>query len=251
MRKFLLQKCRGRNAYRGIGLGIVVSFAQSGRERVRFARGSSSVVLKRTLNADPGFGNITFIVNARKGQIINFSVEGAKGIFVDLSVPKAQDPELQSETGEPNEYQVVKTGEHYITVVNHTGKKASFILRLQISGSPKPASKGKPPVKKAAANIQRIRLPKGEQVADLKGTLGPKQSKKYVAYVLKGNMITIVPQGNLSSHIRVRLNGKEFDFRNSTATNHQTQSKDHIIEIYNTANQNTPYHFWIGFSQHG
>lgn len=228
-----------------------VSFAQSGRERVRFTRGSNSAVLNRTLSADVGTGNITFIVNANKGQIMKFSVAGARGISVSLDVPKAHDPELQSEAGKSNEYKVVKSGEHYITVVNHTGIKAPFTLKLQILDAPKSSSKGRTPAKKAAASVQQIRLAKGEQVADLKGTLGPKQSKKYAAYVLKGNMITIVPQNNLSSSIRVRLNGKEFDFRDSTSTNHQTQSRNHIIEIYNTASQKIPYHFNVGFSQHG
>ncbi len=36
-----------------------------------------------------------------------------------------------------------------------------------------------------------------------------------------------------------------------TGTNYQTQSKYHIIEIYKTANTNTPLHFNTVFSQHG
>lgn len=113
-----------------IGLFAFVSSARDGRERVRFARGATSTVLKRTLSADDGV--ITFVVNARKGQRMHFTVEGAEDIGVSLSVPGAQDAELESGTGEPNEYRIVKTGDHYITVVNRTGKKANITLRLGI-----------------------------------------------------------------------------------------------------------------------
>ena len=76
MRKFLLQSVVVAML---IGVFASVSFAQSGRERVRFARGATSVVLKRSLSAEVGRGNITFIVNASKGQIMTFSVDGAEG----------------------------------------------------------------------------------------------------------------------------------------------------------------------------
>ena len=64
----------------------LISFAQDGRERVRFARAQLRLTLKRTLSADSGV--ITFIVNARKGQIMNFTVDGAEDIGVSLSVPR-------------------------------------------------------------------------------------------------------------------------------------------------------------------
>lgn len=103
----------------------------------------------------------------------------------------------------------------------------------------------------AKTGVERIQLPKGEQVAVISGTLGAKQSKKYTAYVIKGNLICIVPSGNLSSNIRARLDGKEFDFRDSTCAEHQKQTKDHTIEIYNTGNDNTQFQFDVGFSEHG
>ena len=98
---------------------------------------------------------------------------------------------------------------------------------------------------------ERIQLPKGEQVAVLSGTLGAKQSKKYVAYVIKGNLICIVPSDDLNANIKARLDGKEFDFRDSTCTEHQTQTKDHTIEIYNSGSGNSPFQLDVGFSEHG
>lgn len=100
-------------------------------------------------------------------------------------------------------------------------------------------------------DAERIQLPKGEQVAVISGTLGANESKKYVAYVIKGNLICIVPSEELNANIKARLDGREFDFRDSTCTEHQGQTKDHTIEIYNSGSETNSFQFDVGFSEHG
>lgn len=156
-----------------------------GRERVRFAPKTSSIVLKRTLSADVGTGNTTFIVNASKGQLMKFDVQGPKGIYVDLSVPKAHDPELQSESGKSNEYKVVKSGEHYITVVNRTGKKAPFTLTLQILTSAQATAQAQ------AKALKRIDWMKEGRSLVWEAEVGAKKSRDYVFYARKGQKLTL------------------------------------------------------------
>lgn len=117
--------------------------------------------------------------------------------------------------------------------------------------TPKPSTETPKTSPSNETQAERIQLPKGEQVAVISGTLGSKDSKKYVAYVIKGNMICIVPSDDLASNIRVKLDGKEFDFRDSTCGEHQTTTKEHIIEIYNNADKNSAFKFDVGFSEHG
>lgn len=104
--------------------------AQDGRERVRFSKGKSSVTLKRHVSGNAG--SITFILYAKRGQIINFTVDGNADLGVSLSDAGSQDAILESAPGEPNEYQIAKTGDHFITVVNRSNKGASFTLRVVI-----------------------------------------------------------------------------------------------------------------------
>lgn len=105
--------------------------AQDGRERIKFAKGKSSITLKRVVSADPGA--ITFILYAKKGQTMNFTVDGSADLGVSLSDAGSQDLILQSEPGDPNEYRIAKTGNHYITVVNRSNRKANFTLRVVVN----------------------------------------------------------------------------------------------------------------------
>ena len=105
--------------------------AQDGRERIKFAKGKSSITLKRFVSGNAG--TITFILSAKKGQIMNFTIDGKADLGISLSDAGAQDAILESEPGEPNEYQIAKTGNHYITVVNRSNKKASFTLTVVIN----------------------------------------------------------------------------------------------------------------------
>lgn len=107
------------------------SFAQDGRERVKFAKGATSATLKRVVSGNTG--TITFILNAKKGQIMNFTVDGNADLGISLSDAGSQDFILQSELGQPNEYQIAKSGDHFITVVNRSNRKANFTLRVVIN----------------------------------------------------------------------------------------------------------------------
>lgn len=119
------------------------------------------------------------------------------------------------------------------------------------AGSPATTEKPKTTPEAQKTDTERIQLPKGEQVAVISGTLGANESKKYVAYVIKGNLICIVPSDNLNANIKARLDGKEFDFRDSTCAEHQKQTGDHTIKIYNSGSGNSAFQFDVGFSEHG
>lgn len=106
-------------------------FAQDGRERIKFAKGKSSITLKRFVSGNAG--TITFILYAKKGQAMNFTVDGNADLGVSLSETGSQDYILQSEPGEPNEYQIAKSGDHFITVVNRSNRKANFTLSVVVN----------------------------------------------------------------------------------------------------------------------
>lgn len=109
----------------------LIASAQDGRERVRFARGKTSAEVTRTVSADSGV--ITFILNARKGQRMHFTVDSdVDDLGITLSEAGQQDFTLESGMGEPNEFIVNKTGDHYITVVNHSNSDAEITLRISI-----------------------------------------------------------------------------------------------------------------------
>ena len=75
----------------------LITFAQDGRERVRFAKGKTSAELNRTVSADSGV--ITFIVNARKGQRMHFTVDSdVDDLGITLSEAGKQDFTLESGT---------------------------------------------------------------------------------------------------------------------------------------------------------
>lgn len=209
--------------------------AQSGTpQRIDWIKRGRSLVWEEKV---PAKGVKMYVFYARKGQKLSLGFIDDTGVgSMDLgkySVEPNTDPMSMT---------VPVTKDYTLTVINNSSKATSFRISFDLQ-DPKPTAK---PV-----TAERIKLRKGEQVAELKGTLGPKKSKKYVAYVTKGNMIAVVPHDHLSSSIRVRLDGKEFDFRDSTMTEHQKVSKDHTIEIYNTGNKSTAFGFDVGFAEHG
>lgn len=114
------------------GAFALVSVAQTNkRETVKFAKGNPLATVSRTISGNSGV--ITFIVNARKGQRLQFTVESeATELGITLSRAGKQDFEFESGTGEPNEYKVVRTGEHFITIVNHGNAQAKLTLRVHL-----------------------------------------------------------------------------------------------------------------------
>lgn len=108
----------------------LITFAQDGRERVKFAKGKTSITLNRILSADSGV--ITFILKARKGQRMNFTVDSDEDVSISLSEAGKQDITLESGVGEPNEFMIKKTGDHFITVVNNSEADAEITLNVVI-----------------------------------------------------------------------------------------------------------------------
>ncbi len=86
--------------------------------------------LERTVKANSSYD---FILNIRKGQIMEFSFEGGKALEMFLTEPGLQDISLTSGPGEPNEFLVKKTGDHRITINNQSGKPLKFTLGVVIN----------------------------------------------------------------------------------------------------------------------
>ncbi len=102
-------------------------------ERVRFAKGKTSTVLTRTILAD---GSMDFIINAKKGQTIEFTVGydfQDSDIESFLTEPRLQDISLSSGPKKRNEFVTRKTGDHVLTVNNTTRKKITIALYLDIN----------------------------------------------------------------------------------------------------------------------
>jgi hypothetical protein len=106
--------------------------ATNTKETVRFAKGATSTTLTRTIAAS---GSIDFIINAKKGQKMNFTVGyNFKDSDVEafLTEPGLQDISLTTGPKNPNEFIVKSTGNHRLTVNNTTAKKISITLYLSI-----------------------------------------------------------------------------------------------------------------------
>ena len=86
--------------------------------RVQFARGESSAMLTRDI---PANGTVDFIINAKKGQTLGFTVGYEfkdSDIEAFLTEPGMQDISLSSGPKEPNEFVIKKSGDHRLTVNN-------------------------------------------------------------------------------------------------------------------------------------
>jgi hypothetical protein len=105
----------------------------SSTERVRFAKGESSTNLTRKI---PANGEVTFLINARKGQTMEYEVTTYNS---DVSVAEVfvfdmASNKIVSESGpdELNSFVVEKNGDTSLTVRNKTGKTISISLYLDI-----------------------------------------------------------------------------------------------------------------------
>lgn len=102
------------------------------REKVQFAKGKTDTALTRDI---PANGSIDFIINAKKGQTMGFTVGydfKDSDVEAFLTEPTVQDISLSSGPKKPNEFVVQITGDHRLTVTNKTGKKITITLYLDI-----------------------------------------------------------------------------------------------------------------------
>lgn len=102
-------------------------------ERIEFAAGKTLTNLTRSI---PANGSIDFVVNARSGQRMQYSViydDGADSdIEIFLTEPGLQDISNTSPANENNEFIIKKTGDHRITVNNTTGKSVNANFGISI-----------------------------------------------------------------------------------------------------------------------
>ncbi len=108
------------------------SDADAGGERVRFAAGETSTYLERNI---PANNSHEFIINAKKGQTIGFTVAydfKDSDITVYLGEPGDQDTSIPSAPKAPQTFVVKKSGDHRLEVTNTTKKKVTITLSLEI-----------------------------------------------------------------------------------------------------------------------
>lgn len=101
-------------------------------ERVKFAKGETSASVTKVI---PANGSVDFIINAKKGQTMGFTVGydfRDSDIEAFLTEPGMQDITISSGPKEPNEFIIKKTGDHRLTVNNTTKKKVTITLYLDI-----------------------------------------------------------------------------------------------------------------------
>jgi len=101
-------------------------------ERVQFKKGESSAMLTREILPN---GSIDFIINARKGQTMSFTVGydfKDSDVEVFLNEPDLQDISLFAAPKAPYEFVVKKSGDHRLIVSNTTNKKITITLYLDI-----------------------------------------------------------------------------------------------------------------------
>jgi hypothetical protein len=106
--------------------------ATNAKEIVRFAKGATSANLTRTIAAS---GSIDFIINAKKGQKMDFTVGydfKDSDVEAFLTEPGLQDISLTTGPKKPNEFVLKNTGNHRLTVNNTTAKKITITLYLDI-----------------------------------------------------------------------------------------------------------------------
>lgn len=101
-------------------------------ERVQFASGKTDGSYTREIPAE---GSIDFVMGAKKGQIIDYTVGydfNDKDIEVFLTEAGLQDISQTAAPKEHKEFRVNKTGDHRLTVNNMTKKKVTITLYLDI-----------------------------------------------------------------------------------------------------------------------
>lgn len=101
-------------------------------ERVQFASGKTDGAYTRDIPAE---GSIDFVMNAKKGQTIDYTVGydfKDSDIEAFLTEPELQDISQTAPPKDRQEFKVNKTGDHRITVNNTTKKKVTITLYLDI-----------------------------------------------------------------------------------------------------------------------
>lgn len=102
------------------------------KEIVRFAKGATSATLTRTI---PASGSMDFIINAKKGQKMNFTIGydfQDSDIEGFLTEPGMQDISLTAGPKKPYDFDIKSSGNHRLTVNNTTAKKTTITLYLSI-----------------------------------------------------------------------------------------------------------------------
>ena len=109
------------------------AFAQTNKtETVKFARGVSDAMLTRTI---PANGSITFVINARAGQTMGFTVGydfKDSDIVASLVPPRTTNVTWSGGPKETNEYEIQDSGNHKLKVKNTTKKPITMTLYLDI-----------------------------------------------------------------------------------------------------------------------
>lgn len=101
--------------------------------RVSFAKGETSGSMTQTI---PANGTVNFLVNARSGQLLEFTVGydfSESDLSVYLSEPGAQEFTLAGEPKKREEFSIKKSGDHTIVVSNTSPKPATITLYVDIA----------------------------------------------------------------------------------------------------------------------
>lgn len=101
-------------------------------ERVQFGSGKTDGSYTRDIPAE---GSIDFVMNAKKGQIIDYTVGydfKDSDVEAFLTEPGLQDISQTAPPKEHKEFTVNKSGDHRLTVNNTTKKKITITLYLDI-----------------------------------------------------------------------------------------------------------------------
>jgi hypothetical protein len=100
--------------------------------RVQFPKGENSAYITKD---SPANGSADFLVNAKKGQLLGFSVgyEGkASDVEVFLTEPHLQDITIQTGPEERKEFRIKKSGDHRVTVNNMSRKKITITIYVDV-----------------------------------------------------------------------------------------------------------------------
>lgn len=238
-----------------VGALTIVSFAQSNNKRIQFAKDKNSAVEKFTLPANDG---ITYILGVRQWNLLKFTVTGlyadkadAQGLTITLTKLGSDKVLAEASPGEEIEHQFADSGDYVITVMNPGTRRANISLNVSINAE----SEANSDVCEGCDNpntnseAERIQLSKGQTDADLDLQLEGKETRSYVAYVLKGYMTCIMPQTNLGSGVTIKVNGNVLNPNNGPCTARSTTAGDQIIEFINNGNREKNFTVSVGFHQ--
>lgn len=237
-----------------LGLFAIASFGQK-TERVKFAKGETSGYYTRTL---PAQGSIDFIVNAKAGQFMDYTVAydfNKSDIGAFLTEPNLQDISQTPKIDERNVFPVNTGGDHRITVNNMTRKSVTITLYIQVTNDDPDADNDDDGSMNAGntgdSEVERIELPKGSVFTDVEITLAPGETKQFVAYVKKGIMVCIEPNKKLGSNVQIGVDAKTLDMSksatNQACTAKAIESRDQYMYFENNGRTRITFTANIGF----